>query len=155
MRNILLILSTAKTSDKAVEYAIRKTRDIAGELTVLYLLDSTTAENIFDRFTDIGFIGDKPSTEITEAIMKEYRQRGYEALGKIQILSMEANVPFNASTLQGDFLKNSMKMIEEISPEIVVAVKKKRSGIARYFSVSFVDELKTTSPCEVVVFEED
>ena len=39
---------------------------------------------------DVGFMGDKPSMNLTEAVMKEYSQRAYEELGRVQIKAMEA-----------------------------------------------------------------
>ncbi len=155
MKDILLILPTSKTSNEAVDFAIRKAKEIGGALTVLYILDTAMADEVFDKFTDIGFIGDKPSSQLTEAIMKEYRQRGYELLGAVQIKAMEAGVPFNPITLHGDFTECAMKVINDIKPVMAVTVRERLSGLSRYFSTSSINELQDSAPCEVVFFDED
>ena len=156
MNKVLLILSTSRTSDKAVDFAVNKARALGTGLIALYIIDSELTNEVFDKFTDIGFIGDKPSTELTEAIMKEYRQRGYEEIGRVQIKAMEQGVDFDAVTAQGDFVEESLEVIEKhaISSAVVVRLKtSKVSGFMKYFSRSMCAELEQQAQCEVVIFE--
>lgn len=154
MKNILLILSTSRTSQKAIEHAVGLAKKENAKLVVLYIIETELTNELFDKFTDIGFIGDKPSTQLTEAIMKEYRQRGYEEMGKVQIRAMEENVDFDAITTQGDFVEKSLEVIERYKIETAIAIKRKRSVFLKYFSKSMVDELVANAPCKVEVFEE-
>ena len=71
-------------------------------LVALYLLEAGAANDAFDTFSDIGFIGDKPSAQVSEAIMKEMRQRGYEELGRVQIKAMEEGVAFEPLLEDGE-----------------------------------------------------
>ena len=73
-------------------------------LVVLYIIDHDLADEAFDVFTDIGFIGDKPSSELSASLMREYRQRGYEEFGVVQIKAMEAGVPFEPLMEEGSFV---------------------------------------------------
>ena len=154
MENILLILSTSRTSQDAIEYAVTLAKREKAKLVVLYIIETELTNEVFDKFTDIGFIGDKPSTQLTEAIMKEYRQRGYEEMGKVQIRAMEENVDFDAVTTQGDFVEKALEIIGRYKIDTVVAVKRKQSAFLKYFSKSMVDELAEKAPCKVEVFEE-
>lgn len=154
MKNILLILSTSRTSQDAIEYAVDLAKKEKAKLVVLYIIETELTNEVFDKFTDIGFIGDKPSTELTEAIMREYRQRGYEEMGKVQIRAMEENVDFDAVTTQGDFVEKAIETIERYKIDAAVAIKRKRSAFWKYFSKSKVDELAEKAPCKVEVFEE-
>ena len=154
MKNVLLILSTSRTSQDAIEYAVNLAKKEKAKLVVLYIIETELTNEVFDKFTDIGFIGDKPSTQLTQAIMKEYRQRGYEEMGKVQIRAMEENVDFDAVTTQGDFVEKSLEVIERYNVDTVVAVKRKRSAFLKYFSKSMVDELAEKASCKVEVFEE-
>ena len=86
--------------------------------------------------------------------MKEYRQRGYEEMGKVQIRAMEENVDFDAVTTQGDFVEKAIEVIERYKIDTAVAIKRKRSAFLKYFSKSVVDELVEQAPCKVEVFEE-
>ncbi|HKZ46405.1 MAG TPA: universal stress protein [Thermodesulfobacteriota bacterium] len=154
MNCVLLILSTSRTSQDAIEYAVNLAKKEKAKLVVLYIVETELANEVFDKFTDIGFIGDKPSTQLTEAIMKEYRQRGYEEMGKVQIRAMEENVDFDAVTTQGDFVEKAIEVIERYKVDVAVTIKRKRSAFLKYFSKSMVDELIEKAPCEVEVFEE-
>ena len=154
MKNILLILSTSRTSNDAIEYAVNLAKKEKAKLVVLYIVETELTNEVFDKFTDIGFIGDKPSTQLTEAIMKEYRQRGYEEMGKVQIRAMEENVDFDAVTTQGDFVEKAIEVIERYKVDMAVAIKRKQSVFLKYFSKSTVDELVEKAPCKVEVFEE-
>lgn len=154
MNCVLLILSTSRTSQDAIEYAVNLAKKEKAKLVVLYIVETELANEVFDKFTDIGFIGDKPSTQLTEAIMKEYRQRGYEEMGKVQIRAMEENVDFDAVTTQGDFVEKAVEVIERYKVDVAVTIKRKRSAFIKYFSKSMVDELVEKATCKVEVFEE-
>ena len=154
MNCVLLILSTSRTSQDAIEYAVNLAKKEKAKLVVLYIVETELANEVFDKFTDIGFIGDKPSTQLTEAIMKEYRQRGYEEMGKVQIRAMEENVDFDAVTTQGDFVEKAIEVIERYKVDVAVTIKRKRSAFLKYFSKSMVDELAEKANCKVEVFEE-
>jgi hypothetical protein len=81
VKNILLVLSTSRTSVKAIDFAVETAKKEGASLIALYLIETELAKEVFDRFSDIGFIGDKPSTELTEAIMKDYRQSTRSSAG--------------------------------------------------------------------------
>jgi hypothetical protein len=151
---ILLILSTSRTSEGAVNLAIEKAKESGCELIALYIIETKLTRELFDRFTDIGFIGDKPSTELTEALMKEYRQRGYEEIGKVQIRAMEEGVGFDAITKEGDYIETALQVIEEHSIATAVTVKRTDLGFLSYFKRSLACELSERAECEVIVFKD-
>ena len=158
-KKLLLVLSTSKTSDEAVEYAVAHAQKEGLGLVALYIIEQGLIDELFDRFTDIGFIGDKPSTELIEAVMKEYRQRGYEEVGRVQVRAMEENIDFDAVSGQGDFVENILQVISSHDVSTAVIVRRKGSAFLRYSSRSIraqsrIDELKEKAPCEVTVFEE-
>ena len=155
MKKVLLILSTSRTSEKAVDFAVKKAKELGAELVALYILETGLANELFDRFTDIGFIGDRPSSQISEAIMKEYRQRGYEELGKVQIKAMEEGVSFEPLMEQGEFIQKALEVIEQRDVELAVVTRRRKGAFLRYFSRSLADELKDEAPCEVVIFDEE
>ena len=153
-KTVLLVLATSGTSDKAVETAVAAAKERGASLTALYLIEEELAREVFDRFSDIGFIGEKPSMELTEALMKDYRQRGYEELGRVQVRAMEEAVEYAPLLEQGDYLDKVVEVIEERGAELAVVVRRKPNALLRYFSRSVADELKAAAPCEVIVIEE-
>ncbi|MCK4847293.1 MAG: universal stress protein [Deltaproteobacteria bacterium] len=154
MAKTLLVLSTSRTSEKAVDFAVCRAKEKGEPIVALYIIEEKLTDEVFNRFTDIGFIGDKPSSELVESIMKEYRQRGYEEVGKVQVKAMEAGVSFDAVTVEGDFTEEALKAIDDHDASMVVVVKKKKSIFMKYFSRSFADEISERASVEVKVFED-
>jgi len=154
-KKVLLVLSTSGVSEEAVGYAVERARSDGAGLVALYLLESDAAGEVFDTFSDIGFIGEKPSTELSESIMKEYRQRGYEELGKVQIKAMEEGVDFEPLMEEGDLVPKVLRVIDSTGAYVAVVVKSTRKrALLKYFSRSVAEEIKEKAPCEVVIFKE-
>ncbi len=153
--NILLVLTSTVTSDEALQYAVSRAKKDGVTLVALYLLTTGPADAVFESFTDTGFIGDRPTTELSEAIMKDFRQRGYDELGRVQIKAMEEGVDFEPMMEQGDVLGNVLKVVDSMNIGVAILVRKKKRPLFRYFSVSIVDEIKEKAKCEVVVFTQD
>lgn len=154
MKNVLLILAGTKTPDSMIESAADIAKKESAMLVALYILEPGKASEVFDTFTDIGFIGDKPTTELSESLMKDFRQRGYEELGRAQIKAMELGVDFEPVFVQGDYVTSALEAIEKYGASSVVAGRSRKKHLVDYFSKSPVDELKASAPCEVIVFDE-
>ncbi len=155
MKKILLALSTGGTPDKAIDYAVEKAREENAVLVALYVIDAEVAAEVFESFSDMGFIGDRPSTMLSESIMKEYRQRGYEELGRVQIKAMEAGVDFEPIIEQGDFAAKVLELVRRLDVKLAVVVKKGKKTFLKYLSRSPADEVMEKAPCEVVIFTDE
>jgi len=155
VKEILLVLSTSGTPEEVIDYAVERARNEGLCLVALYLLETGLASEVFDRFSDVGFIGEKPSAELSESIMKEYRQRGYEELGRVQIKAMEEAVTFEPVMDSGEYVATVLGMIEERDVECAVVIKRKPRRFFSYFSRSLADEVTRGAGCEVVVFMEE
>lgn len=154
MKKVLLVLSTSGTPDKVIDYAVGRAKKDGVGLVALYILETGLASSVFDTFTDIGFIGDRPSEELSEAIMKEYRQRGYEELGRVQVKAMEEAVEYDPVMEQGDYVQKTLEFIKERDASLAVLVQRKKKEIFKYFKRSHADEVREKAACEVVVFNE-
>ena len=152
---VLLILSTTRTSPGAVEYPIDLTKRKGGELITLFIIETEVVNEVFETFSDIGFIGDKPSSRLTEAMMREFRQRGYEELKRVENLAKKRGIESHSIIEEGDFIEKALWVIEKYGVDTAVAIKKRRSAIASYFVRSQVLRLKELAPCHVEVFEEE
>ena len=155
MKGVLLVIPGSRRSERAIDFAVDTAKSEGATLYALYILDSSVAKEALERFSDIGFIGDKPSTQLSEAIMKESRQRGYEELGKVQIRAMEEGVEFEPMMEEGDFVEIIKKTIEKYSIELIITIRKRKTTLRRYFSASLLDELKAEVPCRVEIFDEE
>jgi len=154
MKKVMLVLSISGTPQEVIDYAVDRAKKEGAGLLALYILETGLAESVFDNFSDIGFIGDRPSTELSEAVMKEYRQRGYEELGRVQIKAMEEAVPFEPLMEQGDYVAKTLDVIRERDIGVAVVLRRQKKRFMKYLSSSVADEVKSQAPCEVVIFTE-
>lgn len=155
MKNVLLILAGTKTPDAMIEAAAAIAKKESSRLIAVYILEPGKASEVFDTFTDIGFIGDKPTTELSESLMKDYRQRGYEELGRAQMKAMELGVDFEPDLEEGDYVSTALDAIEKWSVGVALAVRPKKKHLINYFSKTPLEDLIAGAPCEVMVFDEN
>lgn len=155
MKKILLVFPYAGVSDTSIDAAVKRAKKEGALLAALYLLEKGTASDISEKFTDIGFIGEKPSAALSESLMKQQRQTGYEELGRVQIRAMEEGVDFEPVMEHGEPAARILDLVGSMGITTVMLVVRKRKAILKYFSRSLADELKDKAPCEVVVLEED
>jgi len=154
MKKTLLVLSTSGTPDEVINYAVARAKKEGLGLIALYILDTGLASSVFDTFSDVGFIGEKPSEELSEALMKEYRQRGYEELGRVQVRAMEEAVEYDPVMEQGDYVQKTLEFIRDRDVSVAVLIQRKKSDLFKYFKRSHADEVREKAACEVVVFNE-
>jgi nucleotide-binding universal stress UspA family protein len=155
MKKILLVLSYPDFSGKAIDEAVRTAKKEKAALAALYLLEAGAAESVFDKFSDIGFMGDRPAEDLSKLVMKESRQRGYEALGKVQIKAMEEGVVFEPLVEEDATVEKVLSVIEKTDPAAVLVLKKKQRAFFKYFTRSLADELAERASCEVTIITEE
>ncbi len=153
-RKVLIVLSTSGTPESALEYAVKRASEEGTGLVAFYPVDSDLASEAFDSFTDIGFIGDKPSSELSESLMREYRQRGYEELGRVQVLAMEAAIEYEPIMEDGNFVPQVLDVIGRYDIDLAVLVSRREHSFIKYFSRDMAGEVKKQAGCEVVIFPE-
>ena len=155
MKKVLFVIPPSGASDTAIEAAVQKAKKEGAVIVALYLLEAAAASEAFDKFTDIGFIGDRPSAEVSESLMKQRRQTGYEELGRVQIKAMEEGVDFEPVMEHGAPLERVLSLVSSLDAGSVIVVRRRQKAILKYFSRSLADDIKEKAPCEVVVLEED
>ncbi|MBE9529464.1 MAG: universal stress protein [Proteobacteria bacterium] len=153
-KKVLLVLATSGTPEPAIEYAVKEATEIGATLVALYPVDDELASEAFDNFTDIGFIGDKPSSELSESLMREYRQRGYEELGAVQVGAMEAGVEYEPIMEEGSFVPLVLDVIGRYEVTEAVLVSRHERSFLKYFSKDMAGEIKKRAGCTVVIFPE-
>ncbi len=150
---ILLVLSAHSYSDKAIEYAVERASKEGSVLVAYFLLESELAREATERFSDIGFTGDKPSATLTESLIREYRQRGYEAIGRVQIRAMEEGVEFEPLLEEGPYVSTILDAVGANDIGIVVIQKRREKSLLKYFKKGLAMEVKEAASCEVVIVE--
>ena len=154
MKNILLVLSTTRQSPQTVELALEKAKEMGSDLTGLFVLDSGIPESIFDKLTDTGFTGEKPSQQLHDSILKEYKERGEKKLSEIEEMASKRGIRFESLIKKGDFVSECHSVITEKSSDMVIITRRKRSSLSRFIFGSPIDQLREISDCEFIVIDE-
>ena len=154
MEKIMLVISTMRHSSKAVEYALKSATERNAELVSLFILDSNVPSSVFQRLHEMDLIGEKPSEELSEALYREYRQRGYAKLKEIEKKAKEVNIPCTIYIEEGDFAEEVFKKIDKLNISLVILSRIHRSNIARLIFGSAVDRIIKQAKCEVKIVDE-
>ncbi len=154
MKRIMLILSTASDSPKAEDFAMDLARKECASLFVLFILDSKIPESILQKLTDIGFLGGKPSEQLTQAIMKDYRQSAYRRLQEIKEKATRFSIPCEIYLEKGEFVSESIRFIKKYSIDLCILTKKRGSLLSRIIHKSVVDDLINLRPCPIQIIED-
>ncbi|MDT8317240.1 MAG: universal stress protein [bacterium] len=154
MKNILLVLSTTRQSPKTIELALEKVKTEESSLSALFVLDSKMPGSILEKLTDSGFTGEKPSQELHDSILSEYRERGKKKLEEVEKLAKEMNIPFTAIIREGDFTSECLAEIKVRNTDTVITTRKKRSTLSRFIFGSPIEQIRDESKCEMIIVEE-
>lgn len=149
----LFALSTSIQAPESIEMALDFTKEQEATLRVLFVLDSSVPGTIFERLTDIGFIGEKPSQELEDAVKAEYKNQALQQLSEIEELAKTKSVNCEVMLEQGDFVECTLAAIAKYTVDTLIISRAKQSALSRLLVGSAVDKLVRRSPCEIKLFE--
>jgi len=153
MRKILLVLPTTGFSQKTVETAFKLAKDENAELISCYVVDERLPESVSSWMIYIGFMGDKPSEEYREVILKEYRKRAETDIEEVKKMASEKGIEIRCLLREGSWAEETVKLAEEEKVELIVTSKPKEGQMGKLFFGSALEELLKKSPCDVRVVE--
>lgn len=154
MKNVLLVLTTTCQVDRAVELAIDKAKNEKANLSVLFIIDASTPEGIVSKLSDFGFLGDRPSSDLTHAILKEYRDQGNKKLDEIKWLADCHGIPCQTFVEEGDYTELVLKKIARFNIDYAIVSRCKRSVISSLLFGTAMDKLVSRAGCKVEIVEE-
>jgi len=138
----------------AIEMALEFAKQKKASLKVVFILDSSVPGAIFERLTDVGFIGDKPSQELQEAVETEYRKQAVQHLDEIKKMAIAKDVDCETLLEQGEFVETTLAAVAKSAADVLIVSRTRRSALSRMLLGSAVDKLIRQAPCEIKVFEE-
>lgn len=154
MKTILLALSTTRQSPKTIDYALNRAQEDKARLVILFIVDPDLPHLILDKMMDVGFMGDKPSLELHESILKEYRERGRKITEEISQRASSLGLEYSTIMAEGEFVEECLKLIKKELPEETILTRAERSNLSRFLFGSAVNRLKKKSPCPVKIVDE-
>lgn len=151
--NFVLALTTVEQAPEAVEAAIDFAVAKKAKLFAVFILDETVPTAIFEKLTDIGFIGEKPGAELESAVSLEYRRQAISTLAEIEGLAEAKGVDCETEIIEGDFMDKCLEIAAKYTADTLIIVRTRQSFLSRLFAGTGIDELVRRAPCEIKVFE--
>jgi nucleotide-binding universal stress UspA family protein len=151
MGKVMLILSPTRHNPKSVDLALSLVKKTGRSLLAVFIVDTKVSEAISGRIVDIGFLGDRVSSQLKSAILRDYETRGRRELQEVKQRAEGLGIKCETVIGKGDFVKESLRIADEKKVEDIVVSRAERSNISRKFFGSAVNELLERSPCPVMV----
>ncbi len=154
IKKIMLVLSSTRQSPKSVEYAVDTALENNSHMELLFIIDINIPDIVFEKMHEMDLLPERPSEELHETILREYRQRGYSLIEDIEKILREKEISYSVFVERGDFAEETMSKIKKISPDLVILTRSKRSKISKLLFGSSVDRIIRETPCKISIVEE-
>lgn len=154
MKKILLILSTTRKSNKCVKEAVEIASKENAKLIILFVVDYEVPQKIFDKLTEEGWIGGKPTENLFNAVLDEYSVQGKDKISEIKEMAKSRGIDYKSIVRRGKFLDVTLSVVEAEKINLIIVTRRKRSALSRFFFGSAVAELKEKVECEVKIIDE-
>jgi len=151
--NFVLALSTTEQAPEAIASAIDFSLAKGAKLHAVFVLDATVPRAIFDKLTDIGFIGEKPGTELESAVAAESRRQAEATLAEVKRAAEAKGIDCGTEIVEGDFIDKSLEAAAKYAADTLIIVRTRRSFLSRLLAGTGIDNLVRQAPCEIKVFE--
>ena len=155
MRKILYLISTMITSPGAVSYVVHTAKREEAELIACFIISHRVPESVSSWLIYIGFMGDKPSGELKSAISDHYRQRAQAQLEEIEGLAREQGVPCRTQLLEGDLVKEGVRVAQEEGIDLLLLNEPDRSDFDHLIFGPMKEDLIDSLKCPVKVVDEE
>jgi hypothetical protein len=152
---VLLILTTERKSMAGVQKAMEKALTKDEELLILYIHDLKLSDATITAMTESGWLGGKVSDELYNAIQREYLIQGNGLIDTIKKLCKKQGVRCRGILRGGDFIEETMRVIDEEGIGEIVAIRRKRSDLSRFFFGSPVADLCKKTHKKIEIVDED
>jgi nucleotide-binding universal stress UspA family protein len=147
----MLVLSPTRHNPKSVDLAISLVQNSTKALLAVFVIDTKVTDAISGRIVDIGFLGDRVSTKLENAIFKDYEARGKKELEDVKVRAEKLGIKCELLIRKGDFVEECLRIAKEKQVEDMVVSRAERSNISRKLFGSAVNELLERATCPIMV----
>lgn len=155
----VLALTTARQSERTVEYALQLAKDNRQALHALFVVDEVVMQEAIADLEDNSFLDNASSQMIAGVLAQEYIQRGDDMLKDIQqratALGVQVTVDLRTGSLFDEIkrlvsVQNNIEHKDQI--ERIIITRRERSKFSRTMLGSPLDELQAeiTVPVDVI-----
>ncbi len=144
---VMLALSTFRQSEKAIDTAIEKARDVK-KLAVVYVANVNLARYFVD--VEPGFFGEL--REICEEdLLKQHEQTGRKHVAAITARAEKEGIEVQSYSQIGRFAVVCLDIVERVNPSLIVTTRSKRPEWVKKFFGAPVEDLIENAGCPVTV----
>jgi nucleotide-binding universal stress UspA family protein len=150
---ILTIVSFLRISPKTILESLSLAKENQADWIVMFVLDSDYADKVATSLQDLGWIGNKPSEDFYESLLKEYRLQAETKLEEIARQAKAQGIPFRSIIRSGRLLPETLKVTHLEEPDLIVITRRKHSRLSRLIFGSLSKSLQKKVSCPVKVID--
>jgi nucleotide-binding universal stress UspA family protein len=144
---VMLALSTFRKSEKAIDTAIEKSRDVK-KLMVVYVADVNLARYLVD--VDLGLFGDLRESVESE-VLEEHEKEGWKHVKEIAEKASTEGIEVKTHVQVGRFAVICLEAVQKEKPSLIVTTRSDRPAWVKRFFGAPVDVLIKKAGCPVAV----
>ena len=154
MKNVLLVVAPGYEAPNALAYAVSRARELGGGIVVLAVLDGESLSRVAAAFTDVGWVGERVSDDVVEALGAERRTLAEMQVEQLAEEIRTQGVEAMPLVREGDPSDVCARLVREHDVGLAVLVAERRSWVTRFLSRSAPVRLPTFAGCEIKVMED-
>lgn len=154
MKNVLLVTSPIADAPNAVAYALRRAKEVGGQLLGLVVLDPDLTQRVAKTLDTVGLVGERVSDNVVAAVAREQQAHAETLLNQIAEHAKREGVAFTALIEKGDPTSICRRIIETHDVQCAVLVAEKQSWLTRLLSGVAAVKLPAGAGCEVKVMDD-
>lgn len=153
MATFLFALSTTEVAPEVINHVVKFAATKKAKLVTLFVIDESVPQTVFQRLTDIGFIGEKPSEELEKAVNLEYQRQAKQLLAEVKKVCAQQGVTCATKLAPGSFTETVLQEVAAFAADLLILIRERRSFLSRLLATSAVETIIYQAPCEIKIFE--
>ena len=150
MPSVVLILDRVRTKITAASHAIEIAKERESDLLVLTVLDPVFDRRFASRLHDSGQIGPRPSESVLDSLADRHAQLALQYAEDIVSEARHAGLESSTVVKRGSHERQIADALAEISPDVVVIEKRRRSWFGYPKNAAFLDAVQSRVGFELV-----
>lgn len=154
-KKAMLVYAAACHLDKATERALEQIKSSGSSLAILFVVDPKAADAITASLTNSAFIGDKPTDDLKETLLKDYRLRAEAQVQELADLARSQGIETLTYVREGEIEQESINLVKELDIDLLIIPRCRRTPLTELVMGSACNRLKINAPCEVLMVDEN
>lgn len=140
--SVLTVLFTGHDDPQISGRGLDLAAQRGARLIVLYIIDSAVANAVFDKLTDLVFVGEKPSTQLANAILMEYEGRARDCLKEVADAAAGRGVACDTRLERGQLPEHVASVARANAVRDIYLTEPHRGFFMQFFSHSVAADLR-------------